>query len=385
MANWIGGLALVLSGPPVLLAVCAMTGLGLDQNLSSQMATLGALFVVVLPAVGLASALGGHAIAHALALVGISLAILVAFPSYFPERRQSATQAGLEYFSRPLGTARQARVVKFGLAMLETLGPEPIGTIRAQRSKATPGRVEETSPAETERGEVERQATWIPYQGDGETIVVPAHIDGPDFGEELRFIFDTGATLTTISKDVLELLDIEIPADAPEIRLHTAAGEMQAKLVLVDAIWLDEQVVEWITIAVCEHCSSGEADGLLGLNVSSHFRVSIDHDTRGIEFVPRPGRRNRRLDIQPWLEFNSVLRRWDDERVEITIDANNRAHRGIKSTVLEVKCSDEHFTIHLDPIAAKKSITQRASLPWGTRCETFELTPLAAAWETNRF
>ncbi|MCP5044778.1 MAG: hypothetical protein GY944_27425 [bacterium] len=382
---WLGRLVLVLSLPPLALALCAMTGLGLDQNLPSQLALVGALCVVVLPALGLAATFGGGTIAHGLALASVSIGLLLAFPGYFPERRESATRVGLEYFSRHLGEDRRARVIELGLTLLGRFGPEPVRTIRAQPNDSSAARTDLEAESAQRKREEDRRSTWIPYEGDGQTIIIPAHIDGPNFGEQLRFVFDTGATLTTISKDVLELLDIAIPDDAPEVTLHTAAGEMQARLVLIDAIWLDEQVVEWITVAVCKHCASSNADGLLGLNVSSHFRVSIDHEAQEIELVPRRGRRNRRLDVQPWLELNSVLRRWEDGRLELVINVNNRAPRAIKRSVLEVKCSDELFTIHLDPIPALGSVSQPASLPWGTRCETFEVVPVAAAWETDRF
>lgn len=381
---WLGGALLLLAAPPTALALCAMTGLGLDQNLPIQASLAGALCVVVLPALGLAAALGGGSIAHALAFAAVSIGLLLAFPGYFPQRRESATRVGLQYFSRPLGETGQARVVDLGLALLDRLGAEPVPTLRAHR-RDSPAPAGADDEEEGEENDVALESTWIPYEGDGQTIVVPAHLDGPNFGEELRLVFDTGATLTTLSQDVLDLVDIRVPDDAPEVMLRTAAGEMHARLVLVDAIWLDEQVVEWVTVAVCEQCASSSADGLLGLNVSGLFRVSIDHEARRLELAPRHGRRNRRLDVQPWLELNSVLQRWEDGRLELVIHVTNRAPRAIARSVLEVRCSDERFTIHLDPIPAKGSVSQPASLPWGTRCDSFEVTPIAAAWETDRF
>ena len=215
--------------------------------------------------------------------------------------------------------------------------------------------------------------------------MIPVHIDGPEFGQQLQFIFDTGATLTTLTRDALDALDIQLDDGAPTILLRTAAGEMEARFALVDAVWLDEEVVEWVTVAVCESCASPTTAGLLGLNVSSHFRVSIDHESEQLEFVPRRGRRNRKLDIQPWLDLSSVLRRWDDGRLELTIEVENRSRQGIRSSVLEVKCSEESFTIRLDPIPAFGSVSQVASLPRNSPCENFEIRPLAASWETDRF
>ncbi len=382
----LGGLLLAASVAPTLLAIAATTGIGLEQNVPGQLAFGCAIVVVILPALGLAAALGSRAIAYGVSLALVSIAVVWALPSYFPERREHATETGFTYLSRGFGEGTQTRAVEFGRSLLGFFGPEPRPILRAERTDADARRGISAAIEVDKAEEVEnRGATWIPYEGDGQTIIIPAHVDGPDFGEDLRFVFDTGATLTTISSNVLKVLDVHIPDDAPEVMLRTAAGEMKARLVLVDAIWLQQEVVEWVTVAVCEHCANDRADGLLGLNFSSHFRVSIDHEAGELEWVPRHGRRNRRLDIQPWLEMNSVLRRWDDGRLELEIRVENNAARGIKSSVLEVSCSDEQFTIHLDPIPGKGGVTQLASLPWGARCEAFEVVPVAAAWETDRF
>ncbi len=376
---------LVACIPLVVLALAAMTGVGLQQNIPGQLALLGAIAVVILPALGLAAALGGRAIAYAISLAAVSYVVVASLPHYFPGQRDASVRAGASYFGRSFGEAGERGAVNLTTALLRVFGTERAPTLRAERAGDDARDPIETAEVGGDEDAPAANATWIPYEADGESIVIPAHVDGPDFGEELRFVFDTGATLTTISADVLDLLDVRIPEDAPEVTLRTAAGEMQARLVLVDAIWLQREVVEWVTVAVCEHCASGVADGLLGLNVSSHYRVSIDHEAGELEWVPRRGRRNRRLDIQPWLDMNSVLRRWDDGRMELEVRVGNRARRAIRRSVLEVSCSNEKFTVHLDPIPAKGAVTQTASLPWGVRCEAFEVVPVAAAWETDRF
>lgn len=383
----LGAVGLVACLPLVALALSLMTGIGLQRSVPGPLAFLAASAVVILPALGLAAALGGRAIAYGLSLAVIAAAGIALAPYYFPKERDAASEIGVRYFTS--GFAPSAREASVGLMrdVLGWFGAERQPVPRAERvaSDSTPeprSQKEEKSSADPDRDD---RATWIPYEGDGQTIVIPAHVDGPDFGEELKFVFDTGATLTTISADMLALLDVPIPEDAPEVLLRTANGEMQARLVLVDAIWLEREVVEWVTVAVCEHCASEHADGLLGLNVSSHFRVSIDHEAGELEWLPRRGRRNRRLDIQPWLELNSVLRRWDDGRLEVEMHVSNRAPRAIKRSVFEVRCSSEPFAVHLDPIPAGGSVTQMTSLPWGTHCESFEVAPIAATWETDRF
>jgi len=380
----------LVSLPVCVLAFSTIVGLGLDQNLPSQIAILGAACVIALPVLGLASMLGGSGVAQAASLGIWSLAILTALPGYFPERREDAARIGIHFFTSAFEAPSQTKAVDAGLAILTLLGPEPPPTLRAERVvEDAPSPKLDVAPHNrandsNARPERNQETTWIPYHGEGQSIVISAHTDGPNFGDELNFVFDTGATLTTLSQNALRALDIRVPADAPIVTLRTAAGEIEAKLVLVDAIWLDEELVEWVTVAVCEYCANDTTDGLLGLNVSSHYRVSIDHESEEIEFAPRPGRRNRRLDIQPWLELDSVLRRWDDGRLELTVDAKNRARQGIKSSVLEITCGDESFTLRLDPIPAFGSMSQPASLPWGSECDQFQIETVAAAWDLDR-
>ncbi|MFT5442888.1 MAG: hypothetical protein ACI8W3_001932 [Myxococcota bacterium] len=392
--------------PWVLLCTTTFIGLGLDQNLPGPLALVGALCAVLLPTLGLASLLGASPLAHLFSAVIWTVVLLSAMPSYFPEQRDRAARIGVEFVGQRIGAPARAALMDTGRSMLARLGAEPPRVLRAvARSQADGEKVDEVDPSESQQNspsggasshpsstspsaaqlarDDETGATWIPYQGQGNTLIIPAHVDGPDFGEELKFVFDTGATLTTMSEDSLGLLGITIKDDAPVVKLRTASGELEARLVLVDAIWLKGEVVRWVTVAVCEFCANGSADGLLGLNVSSHFRVSIDHESEEIELQPRAGRRNRKLDIQPWLELSSVLRRWDDGRLELTIDIKNRARRGLRSTVIEVSCLNESFTVRLDPIPAHGAISQPAALPWGSECERFEVHPIAAAWQDS--
>ncbi len=385
LLGW-GLLALAL--PLALLTLSTLTGLGLDQNLPSRTALVAAILALALPTLGLAGVLGGTLHAHGLALWSWCLLVMLAFPGYFPQRREPVTRIGLEYFSTPLGEAPRERTLEIGLGALSLFGPEAPRPLAAEPLTSTDTASEPPGDgAETDGGAsgADRQSTRIPYLGEGQSIIIAAHVDGPDFGEPLQFVFDTGATLTTMTREALEHLDVPIEAEGPRVLLRTAGGEMDAHLVLLDAVWLENEAVEWVTVAICEACASATTDGLLGLNVSSHFRVSIDHEADEIELVPHGGRRNRRLDIQPWLELDSLLRRWDDGRLELTLDVTNRARHGIRSSVFEVKCRDESFSVRLGPIPAFGNTSQQVSLPRGSQCERFEIQPLAASWNSDRF
>jgi hypothetical protein len=391
-------LALGSTAVTLFIALAALTGVGLDQNLPAFHSLVAAFSLVLLPAAGLSSLLRGGSLVVAAVIWVWTLGLLSALPAYFPEKREPATRIGLRMLSTPLGEERSEGVVRVGLQLLATLGEEQP---RPRRAEPLPERndtpVETIAAASEERTEIaappnekrapneSRKTTVIGYEGAGNSMRIPVHVDGSDFGEEFGMIFDTGATLTTLNLPSLELLDIPMPPDGPTVVLHTAAGTMEAHLALVDAIWLEDEVVEWVTVAVCESCSESGAAGLLGLNVSSHFRVSMDHDTRQIEFNARRGRRNRRLDVQPWLQLSATVSQWQDGRVEVEVNAANRARRGIDSTVVEVKCGEDRFTVRLDPILPHGETTTTASLPWGSDCTTFVIRPLSARWQLDRF
>jgi hypothetical protein len=392
-ASWMGRFLTLLAAPLVAVAVSALTGLGLLQNIPAQHALLAGLCIAILPALGLAALFGDNSLMRAVALWLWSLGLLIALPSYFPEQREPATRAGLILFSMPLSAESGDKVVETGLDFLRLFGPEPPAILRASPSLAEapprpspkPNATAKSEKAVGDSAATRPSATRISYEGDGRSIRIAIHADGPEFGEDLDLVFDTGATLTTLNRRTLEILGIPVPRDAPTVIVHTASGEMEASLVLVDAFWLGNEVVEWVTVAVCEPCAANEVVGLLGLNISSHFRVSIDHDANEIEFVARKGRRNRKIDIQPWLNLEAMLSRWEDGRVEVSVTIENQAPRDISSTVLEFTCATEKFTVRLDPIEAHGTLTVPTSLPWGSQCEQFEIHPVAANWKIDRF
>jgi len=397
---------LLLAGAalPLLLAVAALTGIGLLQNLSALQSLLVAAALALLPALGLASLLGAGTAAHAWSIWGWSLAVLLILPAYHPGERESATTEGLLLMAAPLGESAALAIAETGRSAIGWLGrevPRPQAAIPLEDEREllmsepvemqpppSPETIEDEPPevlAEQHEPRREPLPLAIPYEGDATSLRIPVAVDGPEYGEELTMIFDTGATLTTLNRHTLDLLEIPVPSDAPRIQLNTAAGEIEAELVLVEGVWLGNEVVEWVTIAVCEPCARDGVAGLLGLNVSGQFRVSIDHDAQVIELRPRTGRTNRKIDVGPWLGLRSQLTQWSDGRIEVDIEASNRARQEIRSAVLEIECADERFAVRLYGIPAETSIHESASLARGSDCSRYHIRTFAADWLLDRF
>jgi predicted aspartyl protease len=388
-AGCLGPLWVATAVPVVLLAIAVLTGVGLARNLASVPAVAAALALVLLPIVGLTSLIG---VGSRLAELGgaawfWSLALLLSVPFYFPAERLPAARAGIELLTGTRDGASTKPLVSFGEALIELLGTEPdparfAGTLPAARVEA------ERAADKARRARLLREAQGdvvIAYEGRGESMQVAAFVDGSRYGEEFSMIFDTGATYTTLNRQALALLEIEVPRDAPIANLRTASGEIQAPLVLVDAVWLGDAVVEWVTVAVCEPCATDEVSGLLGLNVSGQFQVALDHDHHQIELRALDREENRKLDVARWLTLESRLLRWQDGRLEVEVQGENLSDVGIRWFSAQIDCPGGRFEVIVDGLPGRESISQKMALPRGTDCSEYSLDLRGAAWESDRF
>ena len=387
-----GCLAVLLGAtavPIVLLTIGALTGIGLARNLASFPAVAAALVLVLLPIVGLASLIRtGFRLAELGGAAWLwSLVVLLTVPFYFPGERTRAVSTGLELLASPSGDAARERVVRFGDTLVGLLGAEPEPTRFAGE---LPSAALEAARAAEDARQVRmlreaRGDVVIPYQGRGEHLQVAAFFDGPRYGEEFSMIFDTGATYTTLNRRALELLEIEVPRDAPLAILRTASGEIKAPLVIVDAVWLGDAVVEWVTVAVCEPCATDEISGLLGLNVSGQFQVALDHDHHQIELAALGRAEDRKLDVARWLTLHSRILRWQDGRLEVEVTAENRAKVGIREFSVQVDCPGGRFEVKVDDLPGGETVSRKMALPRGTDCSEYILDLREATWERSRF
>ena len=385
----LGVLLGITAVPIVLLCIGALTGIGLARNLASFPAVAAALALVVLPILGLASLIrAGSRLAELGGAAWFwSLAVLLTIPFYFPGERTPAARAGLGLLVSPIGDAGREQVLTFGNTLVDLLGAEPEPTRFAGE---LPGAAAEAARAADDARRVRelREAQGevvIPYQGRGESMQVAAFFDGPRYGEEFSMIFDTGATYTTLNHAALELLEIEVPRDAPIAVLRTANGEIEAPLVLVDAVWLGDAVVEWVTVAVCEPCASEGVAGLLGLNVSGQFQVALDHDHRQIELGALDRRENRKLDVVQWLTLKSRLLRWRDGRLEVEVTGENRADVRIRQFSAQIDCPGGRFEVVVEGLPGGETVSRKMALPRGTDCSEYTLDLREATWERRRF
>lgn len=382
-----------LGAPPALLATATLFGLGLERGVPGPVALLVAVGLLGLPILGLRALMGAVPGRTAVLSVCWSALALAALPLYFPGERSPAARRGLESLTSPLGEHTATGIAGLGVAIVDRLGPDrrpappAVALTTAQPSAPTRPKAATIAPARTAPSPSPRRSSrsvLIPYRRERGSLEIGVDVDGPELGERFTMIFDTGATYTTLSRAALDTLDIHVPGDAPRARLQTAGGEIEAPLVLVDAFWLGDAVVEWVTVAVCDTCATEHSVGLLGLNVSSQFRVDIDHDRSRIEL--RPGRGvDRKTDIERWLRIEATTTEYWDGGVELSLRARNDAIQPIRSAVAEIECSGGAFGIEVDDVPAGGTAETVVSLPRGTDCRGGRLALSRASWLLDRF
>lgn len=359
------GLALV-GLVPVLAGVAAMIGLGVVRGLPAWEVALAAAAIGALPIGGLWLLLGRQGWSLVVAAWGWPVALLLGLPAFFPGEVPGALGTGMAVFVAPLGKAAAARASALGSSLpvaIEGTLPPPSAAVA-------------TEPCQPAPTEVSQDAAALPYEGSGHSLVVPVQL-GP---AEFPMLFDTGASLTTLSERSLRKLGLAVPRDAPTVTLHTANGERTAKIVLLDEAWVGGLGVQGVTIAACEECADLDSAGLLGLNVSGQFLVTVDTARKEVIFQARDGAPDRIIDVAAWLRVSATARIFPDTRVEVEVRGTNDATREVAEAEVGLHCGENHFRAILRDVPARGTTSTSVSLPRGTRCDAYRVTLDHARW-----
>jgi clan AA aspartic protease (TIGR02281 family) len=144
-------------------------------------------------------------------------------------------------------------------------------------------------------------AIAIPMPREGAAIFIDVELEGPSGKASSPYLFDTGASYTTITSETARALGIEVPRDAPTLEFNTARGLGQSRMVYLPRLRLGDVELDGLLVSVCDTCATAQAGGLLGLNVIREFLVQMDYQGRRMELLPRlaEARSNRAYDVQP--------------------------------------------------------------------------------------
>lgn len=183
----------------------------------------------------------------------------------------------------------------------------------------------------------------VPFGEDGNAIFMEVQLVGPAGRLRLPYLFDTGASFTTVSTKTARKLGIDVPDDAPTLKFNTASGPRESKMVYLPSVILGEVEVPGVLVSVCDACVNDRTEGLLGLNVMREFYAQMDYKGGRMTLAARPrdGRPNRAYDVEPVvaLQVEGSPEVWLG-RVHWIITVHNRGTQPLQDVVPEVRFSD---------------------------------------------
>ncbi len=186
-------------------------------------------------------------------------------------------------------------------------------------------------------------AVVVPFSAAGNAILMDVELRGPAGRLSSTYLFDTGASFTTISSQTAAKLGLEVPANAPTLQFNTASGPRESPMVYLPALRLGDTVLEGLLVSVCDGCVNDRSDGLLGLNVMREFHVEVDYQAEQMHLIPRQheGRANRAYDIAPAVQISveGTPEIWLG-RIRWVIVVNNRSSVAMTGIVPEVTFSN---------------------------------------------
>ncbi|MDC0718734.1 retropepsin-like aspartic protease family protein [Nannocystis bainbridge] len=231
--------------------------------------------------------------------------------------------------------ARILSAVGNGLA--DRLAPPAAPRAAARASESAP------TPVTLAPGAAPNTAIAVPFSAAGNAILMNVQLEGPGGRLDLPYLFDTGASFTTVHTETAAKLGLKVPADAPTLQFNTASGPRESRMVYLPVLRLGGIELNGLLVSVCDGCANDRSQGLLGLNVMREFLVEMDYQAERMKLLPRPhdGRANRAYDIYPavQIEVEGSPEIWLG-RIRWILLVKNRSTVAIENVLPEVHFSD---------------------------------------------
>ena len=103
--------------------------------------------------------------------------------------------------------------------------------------------------------------------------------------QHMNITFDTGASRTVISKDILYLLGYDVTSNE-KTRIITASGVEFVDKVVIDKIKIGNCILEDVEVYAHTFPEASFSLGVVGLNIISQFNWNIDFDNNQMKFIP---------------------------------------------------------------------------------------------------
>lgn len=227
------------------------------------------------------------------------------------------------------------------------------------------------------------QELTLAFERRGNAIVVPVRLTNGDDSVDVKMIFDTGATLTTIDSPTLEKLGLAQDHRNPTISVHTANGTVQRQIMTLDKIAIESAAVPGgLTVSLCEPCARGDVVGLLGLNYSRHFQVILDTDAGKLRLKrkrPSPG---HLADIRPFVSFKEINGIRRGKSLEVSLTLHNDSDRAIEEAVVAVVWEKKRYYQNTGFVSpqGKKDVSLKAKLDSSRKGSAFQVELHQARW-----
>lgn len=372
-----------------LAAILGLVGIGLMRHGPGVLIALGAVALVALPARALRfkkkDAEKPTMVATGASMMLWSTAVVVAMPMYFPGEREDALSLGFAALSswtdgrvdESWGKAihRWTPAIDGAKAVpeaaFESLPPPPPPVKKAPQAKREGPKKPEPQAHSDE--------VVLPTEGRKGSLKVPVTVEGPKGQLEVSMLFDTGATLTTLDRRTLKQIGVRIPKDAPKMTMQTAAGPQTTSIVTLDRLWVGGLEVNGITVSVCDPCAAGGTVGLLGINVSERFLVTVDGARQEVALTTRQDHTDRVGDVAPWIALDAEGTRWPDGRSEVIVEAENRSRRWVEKMTVAIRCEQTRFA-EIHDVGPGQIGRVEVSVDAGANCASFAVELVRAEW-----
>jgi clan AA aspartic protease (TIGR02281 family) len=246
--------------------------------------------------------------------------------------------------------------------------------------------IERTGSSASEPGPVpgRSQRTFsLDFERRGNSIFVRGSVEG----RRVYFLFDTGATYTTLTPSIARKVGASPDKDAPTMRLRTANGTRSARVGIVARLMVGDQLHQGVSFTVCESCGGSRyrgapVAGLLGLNVLRRYRYEIDSEAGRIEMAPAGDFDDRSADVRPWFTIDeidvTIEQAVDKDAGTVAFTVRNRSDRRIDEATVVVDCKGSEETVSFS-LGAGAEDRHEATLP-DDDCRRPRLRLRSARW-----
>ena len=177
----------------------------------------------------------------------------------------------------------------------------------------------------------------LPFQRMGNSMIVTVTLNDR---RRVKLLLDTGASYTTISSRFAQRFGIIPTAGAPSVVFRTANGLVRSRLGLLRSLTIAGARLSNVAYSVCRSCGDRNVVGLLGMNVTGRFKVTIDNATQVVELVPGAQFRAHHPDIAPFVVFSALkgvtIRSLMGRTFKLTGRATNRSPLPIRDAILRL-------------------------------------------------